>query len=234
MTITEAHGIIPRINAGDHGITLVMSHLACAENLNHPLNAKQLATFREIASLFPACRRRCRIPPAFLGRPVPVSMWCGREQPSTASIPTPRGRQSDAAGGRPQGPHRADRNIEKAESVGYGGTWTTRRPTRLAIVSAGYADGYFRAGGSNDGTRGARWWSRASAARLRAASRWTAGRRHHRPAEQRRAPRSHGERCLARHHRSTNSRTISAPSLRSPHQPRPALCPGLQGGRCGN
>src|ERR1700692_2538684 len=52
LTLTEAQGIIPRINAGDHGITLVMSHLACAENLNHPLNAKQLATFREIASLF--------------------------------------------------------------------------------------------------------------------------------------------------------------------------------------
>src|SRR6266436_6011566 len=52
LTITEAQGIIPRINAGDHGITLVMSHLACAEALNHPLNAKQLATFREIVSLF--------------------------------------------------------------------------------------------------------------------------------------------------------------------------------------
>src|ERR1700704_103560 len=52
LTLAEAQGIIPRINAGDHGITLVMSHLACAEALNHPLNAKQLATFREIASLF--------------------------------------------------------------------------------------------------------------------------------------------------------------------------------------
>src|ERR1700693_4556629 len=52
LTVTEAQGIIPRIVAGDHGITLVMSHLACAETLNHPLNAKQLATFREIASLF--------------------------------------------------------------------------------------------------------------------------------------------------------------------------------------
>src|SRR3984893_11120404 len=52
LSITEAQGIIPRINAGDHGITLVMSHLACAESLNHPLNARQLATFREIASLF--------------------------------------------------------------------------------------------------------------------------------------------------------------------------------------
>src|SRR6202049_388388 len=52
LTLAEAQGIIPRINAGDHGITLVLSHLACAGALNHPLNAKQLAIFREIASLF--------------------------------------------------------------------------------------------------------------------------------------------------------------------------------------
>ena len=47
------------------------------------------------------------------------------------------------------------RNIDRGETVGYGGTWTARRPTRLAIVSAGYADGYFRAASANDGTRGA-------------------------------------------------------------------------------
>ena len=47
------------------------------------------------------------------------------------------------------------RNVERGEGVGYGGTWTARRPTKLAIVSAGYADGYFRAASSNDGTRGA-------------------------------------------------------------------------------
>src|SRR3954468_8464366 len=52
LTVVEANGIVPRINAGDHGITLVMSHLACAENVNHPLNAKQVASFREIASLY--------------------------------------------------------------------------------------------------------------------------------------------------------------------------------------
>ncbi|HBY30740.1 MAG TPA: alanine racemase, partial [Bradyrhizobium sp.] len=36
------------------------------------------------------------------------------------------------------------RNIDRGETVGYGGTWTARRPTRLAIIAAGYADGYFR------------------------------------------------------------------------------------------
>src|SRR3982750_3800369 len=52
LTVAEAQGIIPRINAGDHGITLVMSHLASAELLNNPLNARQLTAFREIASVF--------------------------------------------------------------------------------------------------------------------------------------------------------------------------------------
>jgi alanine racemase len=47
------------------------------------------------------------------------------------------------------------RNVDKGETVGYGGTWTARRPTRLAIIAAGYADGYFRAASANDGTRGA-------------------------------------------------------------------------------
>jgi alanine racemase len=47
------------------------------------------------------------------------------------------------------------RNVERGETVGYGGTWTARRPTKLAIVAAGYADGYFRAASANDGTRGA-------------------------------------------------------------------------------
>jgi alanine racemase len=45
------------------------------------------------------------------------------------------------------------RNVAKGETVGYGATWTARRPTKLAIVSAGYADGYFRAAGGVDGVR---------------------------------------------------------------------------------
>src|SRR6266481_1992017 len=52
LTLAEAQAIIPRINAGDHGITLVMSHLVSAEQLNSPVNAKQLAAFRGIASEF--------------------------------------------------------------------------------------------------------------------------------------------------------------------------------------
>src|SRR5450432_3277217 len=155
LTIAEAQGIIPRINAGDHGITLVMSHLACAELLNHPLNAKQLATFREIASLFsgvPASLSNSS--GVFLGPTFQFDMV----RPGAALYgvnPTPEADNPMQTVVELRARIVQIRNVEKGESVGYGGTWTARRTTKLAIVSAGYADGYFRAGSSNDGTRGA-------------------------------------------------------------------------------
>src|SRR5258708_7203976 len=54
MTVAEAQGIIPRIIAGNHGITLVMSHLACAESLHPPINAHQLPSFPHTSSPFSA------------------------------------------------------------------------------------------------------------------------------------------------------------------------------------
>src|SRR5450631_522153 len=155
LTLAEAQGIIPRINAGDHGITLVMSHLACAENLNHPLNAKQLASFREIASLFsgvPASLANSS--GIFLGPTFQFDLV----RPGAALYginPTPEADNPMLPVVELKARIAQIRNVEKGETVGYGGTWTARRPTKLAIVSAGYADGYFRAGSSNDGTRGA-------------------------------------------------------------------------------
>ena len=155
LTLTEAQGIVPRINAGDHGITLVMSHLACAETLNHPLNAKQLATFREIASLYsgvPASLANSS--GIFLGAPFQFDMV----RPGAALYgvnPTPEADNPMQPVVDLKARIVQTRNVERGEGVGYGGTWTARRPTKLAIVSTGYADGYFRAASSNDGTRGA-------------------------------------------------------------------------------
>jgi len=155
LTIQEAQSLIPRINAGDHGITLVMSHLVSAEQLNSPINARQLSAFREIASLFAG------VPAAlanssgiYLGAPFQFDLV----RPGAALYgvnPTP---ESD----NPMHPV-VDlkariiqvRNVERGDTVGYGGTWTARRPTRLAVIATGYADGYFRAASASDGTRGA-------------------------------------------------------------------------------
>jgi alanine racemase len=155
LTLVEANGIVPRINAGDHGITLVMSHLACADSLNHPLNAKQVATFREIASLFSGV-------PASLSNSSGIYLGAQFQfdlvRPGAALYginPTPEADNPM----QPVVDLKARivqlRNVERGDSVGYGGTWTARRPTKLAIVSTGYADGYFRAASANDGTRGA-------------------------------------------------------------------------------
>src|SRR3977135_1867841 len=122
LTIAEAQGIIPRINAGDHGITLVMSHLACAELLNHPLNARQLATFREIASLFsgvPASLSNSS--GVFLGAPFQFDMV----RPGAALYgvnPTPEADNPMQPVVELKARIAQIRNIERGESVGYGGT----------------------------------------------------------------------------------------------------------------
>jgi alanine racemase len=154
FSVTEAQGIVPRINAGDHGITLVMSHLACAEQLHSSANARQLTAFREIAAQFtnvPASLSNSS--GIFLGPQFQFDLV----RPGAALYgvnPTPEADNPM----RPVVELRARilhiRTVERGDSVGYGGTWTARRPTKLAIVSAGYADGYFRAAGSNDGSRG--------------------------------------------------------------------------------
>jgi alanine racemase len=155
LTIAEAQGIIPRINAGDHGITLVMSHLVSAEQLNNQINTKQLTAFREIASLFSG------VPAAlsnssgiFLGPQYQFDLV----RPGAALYgvnPTPEADNPMQPVVELKARIVQIRNVERGETVGYGGTWTARRPTKLAIVASGYADGYFRAASANDGTRGA-------------------------------------------------------------------------------
>jgi alanine racemase len=155
LTVLEAHGLLSRIESGDHGITLVMSHLASAEQLNNSVNARQLTAFREIASLFsgvPASLSNSS--GIFLGGSFQFDMV----RPGAALYgvnPTPEADNPMLPVVDLQARIVQIRHIERGETVGYGGTWTARRPTKLAIVSAGYADGYFRAASANDGTRGA-------------------------------------------------------------------------------
>jgi alanine racemase len=155
LTVTEAQGIVPRINAGDRGVTLVMSHLVSAELVNNASNARQLGLFREIASLFSGV-------PASLSNS--SGIYLGPQfqfdlvRPGAALYgvnPTPEADNPMQPVVDLKARIVQTRNLERGDTVGYGGTWTARRPTRLAIVAAGYADGYFRAASASDGTRGA-------------------------------------------------------------------------------
>ena len=153
--IADAQALEPRIRNGNHGFALVMSHLTNAEMLGDPANGRQVAAFREIASVFsgvPASLANSS--GIFLGSQFHFDLV----RPGAALYgvnPTPEADTPILPVIDLKVRVAQIRNIEKGETVGYGGTWTARHPTRLAIVTAGYADGYFRAAGGIDNMRSA-------------------------------------------------------------------------------
>lgn len=155
LRIEDARGLLPRIQRGNHGIALVMSHLTSAEDPGSPSNARQLVAFRDIASEFtgiPASLANSS--GIFLGPQFHFDMV----RPGAALYgvnPTPEADtpMQDVVDLKVR--IGQIRKVAKGETVGYGGIWTARRPTTLAIVTAGYADGYFRAASGIDGTRSA-------------------------------------------------------------------------------
>ena len=153
--IADAQALEARIKGGKHGFALVMSHLVNAEMLGDSVNGRQVAAFREIASLFsgvPASLANSS--GIFLGSQFHFDLV----RPGAALYgvnPTPEADTPMQPVVDLKARVAQVRTIEKGETVGYGGTWTARQQTRLAVISAGYADGYFRAAGGIDNLRSA-------------------------------------------------------------------------------
>jgi alanine racemase len=148
VTVDEAIAIAPRLKSENHGFTLLMSHFACADTPEHPMNDKQIRLFRELRILYRGVSSSlANSPGIFLGGTV----HCDMVRPGAALYgvnPTP-GRPNPM---RPvielKGRIVQIRHTKKGETVGYGGTFTLARPSRLAIIAVGYADGYARAAGA--------------------------------------------------------------------------------------
>ena len=155
LTIEEAVAIAARAKSETHGFTLLMSHFACADTPDHPLNDRQVRLFRELRILYRGIPSSlANSSGIFLGGTV----HCDLVRPGAALYgvnPTP-GRTNPM---RPvvevKGRIIQVRHAGKGESVGYGAAFTTTRPSRLAIVAVGYADGYARAAGAAKGKPGA-------------------------------------------------------------------------------
>jgi alanine racemase len=155
ISVNDAAALAPRIRAENHGITLLMSHLACAQDPEHPLNAKQIALFREVRLFYRGIPSSlANSSGVFLGNPA----HCDMVRPGVALYgvnPTP-GKRNPM---RPVIELKAHvvqvRAIGKGETVGYDATWTARHATRIAIVAVGYADGYLRAASATDRSPGA-------------------------------------------------------------------------------
>jgi len=114
LTVAEAQASFPD-QCGDHGITLVMSHLACAEALNHPLNARSSPLPRDRQPFFGVPASLSNSSGVFLGAPS-SSTWCGRVRRLRHQSDA-RGGQSDAAGVELKARIVQIRNVEKGETV---------------------------------------------------------------------------------------------------------------------
>lgn len=136
--------------AADHGrlagldLRWVMTHLACADEPDHPLNARQAARFdAACARLPPAPRSVANSSGIFLD----ARFGSDLARPGCALYginPTPGLANPMRQVVRLDAPVLQLRKIAAGETVGYGAAWTARRPSRIATVALGYADGYLR------------------------------------------------------------------------------------------
>ena len=125
------------------GPRMVMSHLACADTPDHPMNARQLDSFAEMA--------------AGVEAPLSLSATGGALMDAAYHFDVTRP-GIGLYGGLPFAdahpvvtlslPVIQTRAVEPGESVGYGATWTADREGRIATVAAGYGDGLIRAMGN--------------------------------------------------------------------------------------
>ncbi len=150
LSIEEASIFTPRVKKPDHGVTLVMSHLACADTPDHPRNAAQIEAFRELRFQFRGIATSlANSSGIFLG----PAAHCDVVRPGAALFgvnPTPASQNLMAPAVRLEARVAQVREIARGATVGYGAAFTAAKPARIAIVSAGYADGYLRAGGGRN------------------------------------------------------------------------------------
>lgn len=125
-------------------VTLVMSHLGCADTPDHPLNRQQLETFTRLKALLPAAPASLAASSGiFLGpdwhfdlvRPgaalYGIAPTAGQPNPMHATV-------------RLQARVIQTRLVPAGASVGYGAAFTARQPTPVALLGIGYGDGFPR------------------------------------------------------------------------------------------
>lgn len=120
--------------------TLVMSHLACADEPDHPMNAYQLDVFHQMTDGITVPRSLSATGGILLDKEYHfdvtrpgIGLYGGLPFAKAKSVV-----QVDL-------PVVQVRNLDAGEVVGYANAWQAERPSRIATVSSGYADGLIRA-----------------------------------------------------------------------------------------
>lgn len=126
------------------GLRYVMTHLACADEPDHPLNAEQARRFAAGCAALPGVPRSfANSAGLFLGEDFASDL----ARPGCALYginPTPGRPNPMRQAVRLTAPVLQVREVPEGATVGYGASWRAPRPSRIATVAVGYADGYPR------------------------------------------------------------------------------------------
>ena len=121
-------------------VGLIMSHMGCADDPPHPANAAQLQAFREMTEGSTARRSLSATAGHLLGPDyrfdmvrIGIGLFGGWPYENARRV-------VDVTA-----PIIQIRSVAIGESVGYGASWVAERPSKIATISAGYADGLIRA-----------------------------------------------------------------------------------------
>ncbi|MFM9938063.1 MAG: alanine racemase [Hyphomicrobiaceae bacterium] len=129
----------------DFEMSLVMSHLACADEPAHPMNQRQRQRFDALRLKLPAAPASlANSGGTFLGpdyhydlvRPG-IALYGGR---ALEDMPNPMQWVVQL-----QARILQIRDVPAGEAIGYGASFKTERASRIATIACGYADGFLRA-----------------------------------------------------------------------------------------
>lgn len=135
-------------------LDLVMSHLASADNPRDPKNRDQLLAFETLSALFPGVARSLAASDGLMLGPAyhfdlvrPGYALYGGQASQIAPAPVKAAVTVSAR-------ILAVADVAPGETVGYSATWRAKRPSRIATIAAGYADGVPRHASASDGRSG--------------------------------------------------------------------------------
>jgi alanine racemase len=137
-------------------LALVMSHLACADEAEHPMNLEQLAAFKRLRALLPEARASLAASDGLmLGEAYHFDMvrpgyalYGGQAAPNRVTPVAPVVRVSARI--------LQVQQVPAGGHIGYSATYRAASPRTIATIAAGYADGVFRhASATHDAPGGA-------------------------------------------------------------------------------
>jgi alanine racemase len=145
LSAADIQALVVKVHGLDRlDVTLVMSHLACADEPDAAKNMQQREVFEQLSPLLP---RKARSLAASDGLMLGEAFHYDLVRPGYALY----GGQAFGGGPTPVAPAvqlhvkiLQVRDVAPGQTVGYSATWSPEGLSRVAVIAAGYADGLFR------------------------------------------------------------------------------------------